>query len=338
MSYQGLRCQLAGLAALLLWPTIAAPAYTKLAWPIAGFACVNGVTLAYLDYGGVGVPLIFIPGLAASPHSFDDIAPEFIDHYHVFAYARRGTNGSTVSGPYDKATLTEDLRTLMDALKLRKASLVGFSAGGDEATEMAEIHPERVDRIIYLEAGYDWSDPDYKSVRANLPSGYDSIPASALSSFAALAQYQKGVRPHEAVKTVEQIAAREAEFHDKFVLQADGTLRPRVPNAIVDSLFEALWNNKRRDYSRVRVPVLAIFAQRAYDADTPDLRRRAALEHFEETYWAPFQIKSIERLRRELANVEIIQFPGTHGDFRSRSHHAVIGAMRRFLLAVNTAR
>ena len=94
-----------------------------------GFADINGVRLEYLDYGGVGSPLIFIPGLATSPHTFDDFAPGFTDRFHVVSFARRGSSGSTISGPYDKTTLTEDLRALMDALKFVKADLVGSSAG-----------------------------------------------------------------------------------------------------------------------------------------------------------------------------------------------------------------
>jgi pimeloyl-ACP methyl ester carboxylesterase len=50
--------------------------------------------------------------------------------------------------PYDTATLTEDLRGLMDRLGIAKAHLAGWSMGGNEITAMAGTRPERVNRIV----------------------------------------------------------------------------------------------------------------------------------------------------------------------------------------------
>src|SRR4051794_22974107 len=84
--------------------------------PAARFATVNGARLQYLDWGGQGTGLVFIHGLGDSPHAWDDIAPAFTDHFRVVAYARRAHGRSEVKGPYDHATLAEDLRVLLDTL------------------------------------------------------------------------------------------------------------------------------------------------------------------------------------------------------------------------------
>jgi hypothetical protein len=89
-----------------------------------GFVTVNRVRLNYLDWGGSGPALILIHGMGANPHWFDDLAPAFTDRFHVIAYARRGHGESESKSPYDTATLTEDLRGLMDALGIAKANLV----------------------------------------------------------------------------------------------------------------------------------------------------------------------------------------------------------------------
>ena len=107
--------------------------------------------------------LILLHGSGDNPHVFDDLAPAFTDRFHVIAYARRGHGRSEARPPYDTATLTEDLRGLMDALGISKASLVGWSLGGNEITAMAALHPDRVDKLVYLDAAYDWADPDYKA-------------------------------------------------------------------------------------------------------------------------------------------------------------------------------
>lgn len=124
-----------------------------------GFVAANGITLEYLDWGGAGEVLILLHGSGDNPHVFDDLAPAFIDRFRVIAYARRGHGRSEARPPYDTATLTEDLRGLMDALRIPKASLAGWSLGGNEITAMAGSYPERVDKLVYLDGGYDWADP-----------------------------------------------------------------------------------------------------------------------------------------------------------------------------------
>jgi pimeloyl-ACP methyl ester carboxylesterase len=75
----------------------------------SGFVTVNGVRLNYLDWGGSGPALMLIHGGGDNPQIFDDLAPAFTDRFRVVAYARRGHGQSEAKGPYDTATLTEDL-------------------------------------------------------------------------------------------------------------------------------------------------------------------------------------------------------------------------------------
>jgi hypothetical protein len=46
----------------------------------------------------------------------------------------------------------------------------------------------------------------------------------------------------------------------------------------------------------------------------------------------PFRAKSIARMRRELANVQILRVPGAHDSFFLTSRAQVVTAMRQFLL------
>src|SRR5215469_1781121 len=99
-----------------------------------GFITANGIRINYLDWGGSGPTLILVHGLGDNPHLYDDFAPAFTDRFRVIAYARRGEGDSEAKEPYDMATLTDDLRGLMDGLGIGKTHLVGFSMGGDEIT------------------------------------------------------------------------------------------------------------------------------------------------------------------------------------------------------------
>ena len=294
---------------------------------LEGFVAVNGVRLQYLDWQGTGPALILIHGLGDNPHIFDDLAPALTSRFHVIAYARRGSGGSDVQGPYDTDNLVRDLLGLMNALRIQKASLVGASAGGDEITAMAGGHPERVERIIYLDGGYDPADPDFKPLAQALPVLYFDPPANAMTSLEAFRAYQKTMM----YPTLDDIRRVDANLRERVVIQSDGTLQYRIPKEVIGAMYSALWTNKPRDYSRVQCPALAIFATNLYDMHMPDPKWRAELQAYEEKYWQPFQAKSIARVHQELPGVKIVHVPGSHGSFFLTDRQEVVSLMQNFL-------
>jgi pimeloyl-ACP methyl ester carboxylesterase len=107
--------------------------------PSSAFVTVNGARLNYLDWGGHGTGMVFIHGLGDSPHAYDEIAPKFRDRFRVIAYARRAHGQSQVVGPYTHGVLAEDLRQLLDSLKIQKAAqrpAHGGDGGGDRGSVM----------------------------------------------------------------------------------------------------------------------------------------------------------------------------------------------------------
>ncbi len=290
------------------------------------FITVNGVRLNYLDWGGTGPVLIFIHGLGDNPHIFDDLAPAFTDHFHVIAYARRGHGDSEATGPYDLGTLTADLCGLMDALGIAKADLIGWSMGGDEVTAMAGEHPGRVDRIIYLDAAYDWADPAFVAAFRALPPIYLSPPAVAFTSLEAYRAYERTTW-FPGVSTMRPL---EAWLRDSVTVEADGRVKSRMPGDAAEALTTTLLTAPR-DYTKVHAPALAIFAETMLDLRHGAPEPLEANRGWEQKYMIPFRAASIERIRRELAGVEIVTVPGTHMDFVFTSRRDVVAVMRRFL-------
>jgi pimeloyl-ACP methyl ester carboxylesterase len=290
----------------------------------SGFVTANGIRLNYLDWGGSGAALILIHGATTSPHAFDDLASAFTDRFRVVAYARRGHGQSDAKEPYDGATLTEDLRGMMDALGIAKAHLAGWSMGGNEITAMAGTHPKRVDRIVYLDAAYDWADPAFVAAFKSYPIG--TTPASALRSLDAYGAYIRTTF----LPGVSDASRFEAFIRDMVAIQPDGTVRERLSDSVAQALFTTLLTD-RRDYTKVRSPALAIYAETMFDARYGDSAQRAKILAWEHIHMVPFRASSIERIRRELPNVEIVNVPGTHQDFLFTSREQVAGAMRRFL-------
>jgi pimeloyl-ACP methyl ester carboxylesterase len=305
-------------------------AQTSVAWSEtaahkSGFVTANGIRLHYLDWGGLGPVLILIHGGLDNAHIFDDLAPAFTGHFRVIAYDLRGHGRSDAKGPFDTTTRTADLRGLMDNLGIAKAHLAGWSLGGNDITAMAGIHPERVESIVYLEGAYDWAGPALADAFRSVPIDF-LAPASALRSLDAYRACQKTIW----LPAVSDTSRVEAYVRDLVVIQPDGTVRPRMTDSVAQEVLRTTLTD-RRDYTKVRTPALAIYADTFFDVRNGDPAQLAKNLDWEQKYLAPFRAASIERVRRELVSVKIVRVPGTHKDFVFTSREQVVSAMQQFL-------
>jgi len=224
--------------------------------------------------------------------------------------------------------LTEDLAGIMDALQIPRAVLVGFSAGGNEVTQMAAEHPERVSGVVYLESAYDWADPDFRAAVQAAPSvsGFEQ-PPSAMASFAAYLSYQ-----HDTwYPDLADMHVVEGALRSQVVIRRDGSLESRVPAERANAHLSALWAEKPRNYRALKCPALAVYGETFYDLHINDARTRESIEAWERRYWAPFQAKSLARAQRELVQVQVVRIPGAHANFLIMQHDRIVREMRRFL-------
>jgi pimeloyl-ACP methyl ester carboxylesterase len=117
----------------------------------------GGVRLEVLDWGGTGEPLVFLAGLEDAAHMFDDFAPRFLDRFHVIGITRRGWGASDRPDTnYTVPTLVADVHAVLDSLHLTRVDLVGHSIAGQELTGVAAKYPDRVDKLVYLDAAFDY--------------------------------------------------------------------------------------------------------------------------------------------------------------------------------------
>ena len=303
---------------------------SSVAWPEtaahkSGFVTANGIRLHYLDWGGFGPVLILIHGGLDNAHVFDDLAPAFTGHFRVIAYDLRGHGRSDAKEPFDAVTRTEDLRGLMDSLGIAKAHLAGWSLSGNDITAMAGAHSERVDRIVYLEGAYDWGSPAVADAFKLLPIDF-LPPASAMRSLDAYRGYQETIW----FPAVSDTSRFEAYVRDLVIIQPDGTVRQRMTESVTQAVSSTVLTD-RPDFFKVRSPALGIFAETFLDVRNGSRAQVAKNLAWEQKYMAPFRAASIERVRRELPDVEIVKVPGTHKDFVFTSREQVVSAMQRFL-------
>lgn len=120
-----------------------------------GYAPINGLKMYYEIYGS-GKPLVLIHGGGSTIQSnFEKIIPELSKTHMVIgvelqAHGRTNDRGTPSSFTQD----ADDVAALLKFLKIDKADILGFSNGGTTTMQIAIRHPEIVDRIILLSAGY----------------------------------------------------------------------------------------------------------------------------------------------------------------------------------------
>ena len=98
---------------------------------------------------GEGHPIILLHGNGANSDYFAGQMDAFSRRYRVYALDARG-HGRTPRGdmPFTIRQFADDLLGFMDAHRIEKAHLLGFSDGANIAMVFAIRYPERVDRLI----------------------------------------------------------------------------------------------------------------------------------------------------------------------------------------------
>jgi non-heme chloroperoxidase len=192
-------------------------------------AVADGVRLEVLDWKGSGRPIVLLAGSGNTAHVFDGFAEKLTGSGRVYGITRRGYGASThpVWG-YDDQTLADDVLRVLNSLGIKKPVLVGQSMAGGELTTLGNQHSDRLAGLVYLDAlgdPRDWpaSDPAYMELFRKLP------------------EAMRTPRPGD-------IPLPESERRN-----LSGY---RSTQAIHDAIGAG---QKKRDYSNIKVPVLAFF-------------------------------------------------------------------------------
>ena len=111
---------------------------------------VNDLTVSYIDEGLTNSPtIIFIHGFPLNKLMWEKQIEVYKENYRVIAYDIRGHGNTEVGNVnFSIELFVYDLLSLMDALKIDKAILCGFSMGGYIALNAIEHHPERFNALL----------------------------------------------------------------------------------------------------------------------------------------------------------------------------------------------
>lgn len=125
------------------------------------FVDINGIRICYQIHGE-GYPVVLIHGFGSKKESFMAQIPTLSQDFKVISFDNRGSGKSARPNiPYTMEMFVDDIKGLMDYLKIGKAHLIGLSLGGMIALTFVLNYPERVEKLILI------------NTLARLPSDFD---------------------------------------------------------------------------------------------------------------------------------------------------------------------
>lgn len=219
----------------------------------------EGVKLEVLDWGGTGLPLVFLAGKGSTAHDFDQFAPTLTTKYHVYGITRRGYGNSSVPPPtdanYTADRLGEDVLAVVDHLKLMRPVLVGHSIAGEELSSIGTREPEKVAGLVYLDAGYAYA--FYDAATGDLAIDYGTL-RRQLDRFTALVSMKE--RKEILANLAESLPRFQRDlvpFQARFAAAPDNA--PAPADTVANRVDVAIFRGQQK-FGGVRCPVLAIFA------------------------------------------------------------------------------
>ncbi len=288
----------------------------------SGFVTANGVSLHYLDWPAAKEnTILFLAGLGNTAHVWEDFAPEFTKDYRVLALTRRGygESGKPATG-YDTGTLTEDVRAFLDAMGVERVTLVGHSLAGDELTRFASLYPDRVSKLVYLDAAYDRR--DMLGLAEFMPVDPDA-PVPDLSSEEAtrvyLQTYQYGFWS-DALET-EMLLSRDDQY-------------ATPPLVFLETLVAS--TEAEPDYSLVTAPALAIYTKESPTARVHDGASQeylAAMAQWYDDISRPYAEREIARFRDNAPRGTVVMMKDTHHYLFIHKEAEVLETVHDFLSA-----
>jgi pimeloyl-ACP methyl ester carboxylesterase len=146
---------------------------------------VGDIDVAYKMFGK-GDPIILIPGASDGMDSWDPILMKTLSSNHtLIVFDPRGIANTTVgSKPYTPQQLANDAAGLLDALKIPKADVMGYSLGSYIAQQVTMIHPNKVNSLVLIASSCGGKDhtpkpPEFIKLQSDIVNkGLNHIPTS----------------------------------------------------------------------------------------------------------------------------------------------------------------
>lgn len=216
---------------------------------------------------------LLVHGLSSNARLWDGVSEHLADRgYPVVAVDQRSHGRSDrVDGPFDFATLADDLAAVIDGVFAPETAVVaaGQSLGGNVVVELARRHPRKVAAAAFIDGGFiTLSDhfPDWETALAELtPPSFEGLTPAVL---------EKRLRERHPDWPETGIMGQLANF----ATAPDGTVRPHLAREHHLTLLRQMWDHYPADDAPfAECPALIVAAD---DPSPAGAAKRESVERF----------------------------------------------------------
>lgn len=205
--------------------------------------------------------MVFLHGLFGDMNNLGAIARAFTPHYSTLKVDLRNHGNSFHADEMNYTLMAQDVLALLQHLQLEKVILVGHSMGGKTAMALAELSPEKIEKIVVI---------DIAPV-AYTPNRHDS-------TFSALFAVKKARPENRQQAKVEMAKSIRDESVQQFMLKS---FDPSSPDCFKFNLTALKQNYLRiMDWQKVNVVQPTLFIKGELSDYLQDKDRQAVLSQF----------------------------------------------------------
>ena len=147
----------------------------------------DGVGLHY-EEAGAGMPIVFVHEFAGDARSWEPQLRHFSRRYRCIAYNARGYPPSEVPADvekYSQARARDDIRAVLDALRLDRAHIVGLSMGAFATLHFGMTYGSRALSLTIAGGGYGAHPAQYPQFQKDSKANAEFIRKEGMARFAA---------------------------------------------------------------------------------------------------------------------------------------------------------
>ena len=195
---------------------------------------------------------VLVHGLASNARMWDGVAARLAERGHpaVTVDLRGHGRSSKPEGPYDVATVADDVAALIGAMRLDRPVVAGQSWGGNVVLELAARHPAAARGIVCVDGG--WLEPSAVFATWEECQAVLAPPRLAGLHRSDIDAYIRGAHPDWPETGIAGILAN-------FEVHPDGTIAPWLTFERHLAVLRGMWeHHPSRRYAGVDVPVLLV--------------------------------------------------------------------------------
>ena len=210
---------------------------------------------------GAGPDVILVPGLAAGPGVWDDLARRLEGRYRLHLVQLAGFDGLPAGPASDKGVLadtTAEIARYIATAKLDRPALIGHSLGGMVGLTLAGDNPRALSNLMVVD-----SFPSMAAVMA--PGEPDKLRGMAEQQRTAMAAGQPGQASPALVQMVKTMAAR-PEDQERLLTMAGRSDAARVG----DAMREVILADLSGKLPAITAPLKVVYVTPAVPGMTPE--------------------------------------------------------------------